>query len=329
MTEYPKDAVLVLIELRTGMPAAGTSDLVAAAACAGTPVAVLVTQPGKGSEAAVRLGEFGVGHVIIAESPAAESVLTTPQVAALEAGRALVPTDLIVIASTPGGRDVAGRFAVRNVAAIAVDAVRLARDEEGPVVTHSVYGGTYDIESSVSHGVLVALVRPGVGGASRIPTTPSIARLTVDADLPRSSEVVGVEESLIVATRPELRSAKKVVSGGRGLGSADQFALVEEFADALGAAVGASRAAVDSGFVPSTSQVGQTGASVSPDLYVAVGISGAIQHRAGMQTAKTIVAINKDASAPIFSIADFGVVGDLFSIVPQAIQALAARKAES
>ncbi|MFB2600352.1 electron transfer flavoprotein subunit alpha/FixB family protein [Herbiconiux sp. P17] len=330
MTDFPDDAVLVLIETTPSGSAVPTgAGLIGAAAQIGTPVALVATGAGLSQAAAARAAEWGAPVVLTVEAPAGADGVSVPVVDALAAAYAAVSPTAVLISNSIAGREAAGRFAVRARLALAVDVVGVSRDEEGVVARHSVYGGSYDVDSAATFGALVVTVRPGAVEA-RNPAQPlDLRALEVTASGAADARITGFQEQTVVATRPELRGATRVVSGGRGLGSTENFALVEALADALGAAVGASRAAVDSGYIAQAHQVGQTGVSVSPQLYVALGISGAIQHRAGMQTAKTIVAINKDADAPIFEIADFGVVGDVFTVVPQLIDALAARKQQT
>jgi electron transfer flavoprotein alpha subunit len=229
----------------------------------------------------------------------------------------------VLIPSTQEGKEVAGRLAVRLDNGVLIDVVALEADG---TATQVIFAGSTIVKSKVSRGIPLVTVRPSSVTPTPAPTTPAVT--SVDVTLGEADKLATVTNRVAEAkgARPELTEASIVVSGGRGVGSADNFKLVEELADLLGAAVGASRAATDSGFYPHQFQIGQTGKTVSPQLYIALGISGAIQHRAGMQTSKTIVAVNKDNEAPIFELADYGIVGDLFKVVPQAAEEIRKRK---
>ncbi|MEB4614972.1 electron transfer flavoprotein subunit alpha/FixB family protein [Leucobacter sp. M11] len=324
MSEFTEGSVLVVLAAPAGLESAAAG-LVAAGASIG-PVVALVLGPGERAEGdAAAAAELGAGAVLSAD-PGAQ-FLGVPAVAAVAAATEAVAPVAVLLSHSLDGRDLAARSAVRLRSPLAADAVGVGRDEEGVTVRHSVYGGDFLVTSAATHGVPVITLRQGAV-TERAAAQPLLRRELAVADAGhRAGRVDRVTESVRASSRPELRGAERVVSGGRGLGSAEGFALAEQLADALGAAVGASRAAVDAGFVPAEHQVGQTGVSVSPRLYVALGISGAIQHRAGMQTAKTIVVINSDAAAPLFEIADVGVVGDAFDVVPKLIAALEARGA--
>jgi electron transfer flavoprotein alpha subunit len=315
--------VLVLIEVSDGQVANTAPGLLAAASRLGEPVAVLAAKPG--SDLSAKLGELGAAEVYLAETDQAGELLVTPDVDALTSAVEALQPSAVLLNNSPDGRDAAARLAVRTGGALLVDAVDVRLDGDRLVATHSVFGGAYSVDAAVEGGLAIVTIRQGAIEGKAAPASGAVTTVPLTVDGSTSAVIDAVNPATEVSSRPELRGATRVVSGGRGLGSAEAFELVEQLADTLGAAIGASRAAVDAGYVPQTYQVGQTGITVSPQLYVALGISGAIQHRAGMQTAKTIIAINKDGDAPIFDIADFGIVGDVFTVVPQLIDAIKAR----
>jgi electron transfer flavoprotein alpha subunit len=315
--------VLVLVKPVEGKVGKPTLEALTVARDLGEPAAVVVGEPGAAAPLVDRLAEYGAAKVYAAEADEMRDYLVTPKVAVLEQLVRRVGPAAVLIPSTQEGKEIAARLAVRLDNGVLTDVVSLAADGTARQVA---FAGSTTVTSRVSRGIPLVTLRPSAVTPSPAPTTAAVEAVTVE--LSDSDRLAQVKERVTEkkSSRPELTEASIVVSGGRGVGSADNFALVEELADLLGAAVGASRAATDSGFYPHQFQVGQTGKTVSPQLYIALGISGAIQHRAGMQTSKTIVAVNKEADAPIFELADFGVVGDLFKVVPQAAEEIRKRR---
>jgi len=309
--------VLVLVKPSEGKVGKPTLEALTLARTIGEPAAVVVGAPGTAEPLVQRLGEYGATKVYQAESAELDDYLVTPKVTVLEKLVREVSPAAVIIPSTQEGKEIAGRLAVRLDNGVLIDVVDLQPDG---TATQNIFAGSTIVTSRVTRGIPLVTLRPSSLTPTPAPTTPAVT--PVEVTLADSDKLARVTDRVAEAkgARPELTEASIVVSGGRGVGSAENFKLVEELADLLGGAVGASRAATDSGFYPHQFQVGQTGKTVSPQLYIALGISGAIQHRAGMQTSKTIVAVNKDPEAPIFELADFGVVGDLFKVVPQAIE---------
>ena len=318
--------ILVILDSAVaGAPSAAGWGLLEAARAAGSPVA-LVPADAADPDAIARLAATrGADRVLIPRS--ASPGVPAPAIDALLAAMDVVEPGAVLFEHSVPGRDLAGRLAARRGTALAFDATRISRDPEGVLAHHAPFGGEYLVTSAATYGPLAVTLRaqarppdPVAPGAGAERAVPEILEVTPSAG--RDPEVATKATTPSTSEHPPLRTADVVVAGGRGLGSAEGFELVHDLAGLLGGAVGASRAAVDDGLAPHAAQVGQTGVSVSPRLYIALGISGAIQHRAGMQTSSTIVAINTDPDAPIFDIADYSVVGDAFTVVPALIAAL-------
>jgi electron transfer flavoprotein alpha subunit len=316
--------VVVLAEQTGGQVRRPSLELLTIARRLGQPVAVVT---GSGGEQAVEtLGRHGAAKVFVVDAPELGEYLVVPKVDVLEQVARQTDPAAILVTATPEGKEVAGRLAVRLDSGVLTDAIDVEAGPDGPVATQAAFAAAFTVTAGVTHGVPIIAVKPNATDPEPAEVTPVVEKLQVGfTDPARQARVTG-RTPRAASGRPELTEARVVVAGGRGLGSAESFELLERFADALGAAVGASRAAVDAGWYPHASQVGQTGKTVSPELYVAVGISGAIQHWAGMQTSKTIVAINRDREAPLARQADLTVVGDLFQILPQAIEELERRR---
>jgi electron transfer flavoprotein alpha subunit len=317
--------VLVVVEAAGGAVKKVTLELLTLARSLGEPAAVVLGAPGSAAALADKLAEYGATKIYVAESGDVDGYLVAPKATVLAGLVRDSSPAAVLLASTQEGKEIAARLAVKLDNGVLTDAVGL--DADG-VATQAAFAGSTIVKSKVTRGLPLVTVRPNSLTPSPAPVSAP-ETVAVEVTLDDAAKLATVVERVAEAkgARPELTEASVVVSGGRGVGSADNFKLVEELADVLGGAVGASRAATDSGFYPHQFQVGQTGKTVSPQLYVALGISGAIQHRAGMQTSKTIVAVNKDNEAPIFELADFGVVGDLFKVVPQAVEEIRKRKA--
>jgi electron transfer flavoprotein alpha subunit len=315
--------VLVLVDHVDGDVRKSTFELLTAAARLGEPAAVFV---GAGAQAAAQtLGRYGATKVYAVESSEVTEHLVAPVAEVLAALVERSSPVAVLLPSTNDGKEVAGRLAVKTSSGLVTDAVDLTPADGGVQTVQSVFAGSYTVTSQVTAGTPVVTLKPNsIPVAETGGSAPAVEPVEVAiSDVAKAARITERKEKA-ASGRPSLTEAAIVVSGGRGTGG--DFAPVEAFADSLGAAVGASRAAVDAGWYPHSSQVGQTGVSVSPQLYVAAGISGAIQHRAGMQTSKTIVAVNKDPEAPIFELVDYGVVGDLFSVLPQATEEITRRK---
>ena len=311
-------SVLILVDSVSGKVSKSTAEIATFAKRIGDVTAVICSSD---SAALIpQLAGLSIDKTITCTGVEFEKLSTGAVAAALAAVVGKENPSAVLIASSARGKEIAGRLSVRIESGIITDAIDLDADL---VATQSVFGGSTTVHSVVTHGTPIVTIRgnsiEAISGTG--PSSHEEVAVSYDGDRAAVSSIAPAVKS----GRPELTEASIIVSGGKGTDG--NFTPVEQLADALGGAVGASRAATDAGWYPHSFQVGQTGKTVSPQLYIAAGISGAIQHRAGMQTSKTIVAVNKDPEAPIFDVADFGIVGDLFTVLPQVRDGVNAKKA--
>jgi len=298
-----------------------TYEMLTLAARLGEPSAVFIGPADKNAEVAEAVKKYGAAKVYAVDDAPLKGYLVAPKAEALQQLVEKTSPGAVLIASSAEGKEIAARLAIKTDSGLITDAIDV---EEGPVTTQSVFAGSYTVKAKVTKGTPIITVKPNSAAPVEADGAGALEEFAVTvSDAAKGAQIVASQPRKATG-RPELTEAAIVVSGGRGTGG--NFEPVEDLADALGAAVGASRAAVDSGWKPHSYQVGQTGKTVSPQLYIAAGISGAIQHRAGMQTSKTIVAVNKDDEAPIFELVDFGVVGDLHSVLPAVTEEVTQRK---
>ena len=313
--------VLVVIDHADGEVKKPTYELLTIARRLGEPSAVFFGSPEKGDAVAEKVKAYGAAKVYVVDDAQIKGYLVAPKAEALQQLAEKTSPAAILLPSSFENKEVAGRLAIKLGSGLITDAVDV---QEGGVTTQSVFAGNYTVQAKVTHGTPIITVKPNSAAPEETAGAGTVEEFAATiSDAAKKAQIVASQPRQ-ASGRPELTEAAIVVSGGRGTGG--NFDSVESLADALGAAVGASRAAVDSGWKPHSFQVGQTGKVVSPQLYVANGISGAIQHRAGMQTSKTIVAVNKDEEAPIFELVDFGVVGDLHTVLPAVTAEIEKRK---
>jgi electron transfer flavoprotein alpha subunit len=313
--------ILVLVDHADGAVKKPTYELLTIAKRLGEPSAVFIGAADKADGVVEAVKKYGAEKVYVVDDTEIKGYLVAPKAEALQQIAQQASPDAILITSSGEGKEIAGRLAIKLDSGLITDAVDV---QPGPVTTQSVFAGNFTVQAKVTKGTPIITVKPNAAAPEESAGAGAVEKVsTTISDSAKKAQIVASQPREATG-RPELTEAAIVVSGGRGTGG--NFEPVENFADSLGAAVGASRAAVDSGWKPHAFQVGQTGKTVSPQLYVAAGISGAIQHRAGMQTSKTIIAVNKDEEAPIFELVDFGVVGDLHTVLPAATAEVTKRK---